>query len=262
MTFLPAIRFVFKASILFIPLTFIVACGGGVVGDPDNYVVVEDQTVIDLKKITLATVSTKRTVCVVIYDSAVNDNKIKGVTVIGEKTLEPGEYTNVEVTLMRDSQESGETMYIELHDGSCASDSDTETTSSSVIAQGSVSAVSFFVAGSSVPYIESVDQTVSNVSLLHVKKVITNKSSWLVVYRYDATAENGIGERIGFQLVEQGHSSDVAISLSETLENADELVVALHENKEVLSDENFDAANDALIDGMISEILTITVSEA
>ena len=68
----------------------LIACGGGVAGDVNNFVVVDDQSVINLKEIEIAKVNIDRTVCVVIYDATGVLGEMKGDVVLGEKKMKIG----------------------------------------------------------------------------------------------------------------------------------------------------------------------------
>lgn len=250
------LRGIFRSMVALFASLLLVACGGGVTGDANNFVVVDDQTVVELNQITLAKASVDREVCVVIFEQDQITNGV-GTIVIGEKTLEPGEHENVIVPLLRESK-NNESMYAELHEGSCASDTDTETTSDVVITQNTVSAVQFIITRSTVPYIDVNPQSIANV--FNVTKVVADQSSWIVVHRYDANAENTLGDVVGYQLIPAGHASDVKVTLQEGLENTEELIVALYLNSNVVTEEDFLPVEDVLIEATISSIIEVGIN--
>ncbi|HFE38432.1 MAG TPA: hypothetical protein ENK06_08460 [Gammaproteobacteria bacterium] len=237
----------------------LVACGGGVTGDANNFVVVEDQTLVNLQEITIASAKLERTLCVVIYDSSILFPNKKGMDVIGEKTLEAGEYSDIKVALFRESH-NNESMFVELHEGACASDSDVTQTADSIVTQGAISAVRFIAGYSTEPFVAAEEQTVNIRNEIIVKKIVSNGSAWVVLHRYDADAENGLGEIVNFQpSVTEGHHSNVAIGLERPLTAKDDFVVTLYANVVELSreEDRFDQANDALIPGAISAPFTV-----
>ena len=240
--------------VTFFASMLLVACGGGVTGDANNFVVVDDQTVVELSQINLKRANVDKTVCVVIYDlNQITDDV--GTTVIGEKTLEPGDYENVTVPLFRESKDN-ESMFAELHEGSCALDSEVETTSDVVITQNTVSAVRFIITRSTAPYIEVNPQTITNI--FNVTKVVAGQSSWLVVHRYDV--ENTLGDVVGYQLIEPGHMSDVKVTLQEGLADTEELIVALYSNSNVVTEDDFLPEEDVLIDLSITSKVEVGVN--
>lgn len=256
------LKMVFRSAVIFSASMLLIACGGGVTGDKNNFVVVDDQTVLYLDQITLSKASIDQTVCVVIYDSIlrVDDVVVIGDTVIGELTLEPGEYDeddNVIVSLQRDSEDQ-ESMFVELHEDACAGDKGSLVTSDVVITQDAVSAVQFIVTRSTTPFVKVSGQSIRNI--FNVTKVVADQPSWLVVHVYDATADNMLGDIAGYQLVDAGHESNVSIALREGLENQEELIVALYANTNEISEEDFLPQEDVLNISTITQKVDVEIS--
>ena len=250
------LKVIFRSIVILFASLLLIACGGGVTGDANNFVVVDDQTVVDLNQISLSKASVEQTVCVVIYELDPITNGV-GTMVIGEKTLQQGDHENVIVPLLRESK-NNEAMFAELHEGSCASDTDAEATSDVVITQNTVSAVQFIVTRSTAPYIEVNPQSIANI--FNVSKVVASQSSWLVVHRFDADAENTLGDVVGYQLIATGHASDVNVTLQEGLSETEEFVVALYLNSNELIEEDFLPAEDVLVDSSVSEKVDVGIN--
>ncbi len=247
-------KMVFRLLVLILTSLLLVACGGGVTGDADNFVVVDDQVVVNLKEITLTKASVKQTVCVVVLNSSIIDGS-KGSLVLAEKTLEEGEYNDLKVSLSRESKDN-ESMYVELRAGACGDEAGGTVTSDVLISQGSVSAVEFMLTRSTEPFVEANDQTMSNVggNAVMIHKVIANSSFWLVVHRVDETQANNLGDILGYQLVSVGHSSAVRVALMTELTSNTQMTATLYSNTVdvALEDEDFDEFADVLVMGVFS----------
>jgi len=242
------------------------ACGGGVTGDANNFVIINDQTVLELNQITLTEVNVDRELCVVIYESHELFENTKGTTVLGELTVRPDDdnKTNVVMPLMRESK-NNESMFAELHEGACAGDNGVEETSDIVITQDSVSAVHFIVKRTITPHIRVSSQSITKANLFNVSKIVVNQSSWVVVHRYDENIDNKLGEVIGYQLVEYnsidaGHLNSVEIRLQEGLASSEELIVALYTNHVEVSEEDFIPSEDVLIESALSERVDVEIN--
>lgn len=263
MTYL-SLKLILRSSALVCASMLLIACGGGVTGDANNFVVVDDQTVVELNQITLSKATVDRTVCVVIYEMDQITSGV-GTTVIGEKTLNQGDYENIVMPLLRESKDN-ESMFAELHEGSCASDSEVDVTSDVVITQNTVSAVQFAVTRSTVPFVKISSQIVLNESL-KVLKVVANKPSWIVVHRFDESVDNRLGEIVGHEFVEPGHVNEVSILLrmfskGSGVRNPDELIVALYEDNDQISNDDFDETVDVLLDATLSTKIEINVTKS
>lgn len=249
----------FRLATLISVSLLLVACGGGVTGDADNFVVIDDQVVVNLKEITLTKASVKQTVCVVVLNSSIIDGS-KGSLVLAEQTLEVGEYKDLTISLSRESNDN-ESMYVELRAGACGDATGATVTSDVLISQGSVSAVAFMLTRSTEPFVEANDQIMSNVggNAVVINKVIANSSSWLVVHRVDETQSNNLGDIMGYQLVDAGHTSAVRVALMTELTSDTQLTVTLYSNTVgvALEEEDFDEPADVLVMDVFS---TFTVS--
>jgi len=245
---------------------WLLACGGGTDGNKllgddsaNNIIVIGDQTVVDLKKITLSNVTLEQNVCVAIYEAVAGNASSMSNKVIGDKTLTAGQYNNEIIELDREILD-GEMLFAQMHEGSCKGDDGVIETSSVVISQNSVAAVGFKIERSTVPYVQAENQEAANLYQIDVEKVIAESSAWLVAHYFDSQAADNLGGIAGYQLVDSGHSSDVSIFLNYGLEDGDEIVIALYENAFVTADEDFNDAEDILVSNSISETLSIKVS--
>jgi len=255
-----------RVAIIALAPLYLIACGGGVTGDSDNFITLKDQTAVELNEINIANVTLNTNVWVVIYEQ---DSLLerKGDKVLGQRPLASGEYDNVTVTLDRDVTH-GEILYAELRrdDGNVGV---YEPSIDSVISQSATTAASFVVNYSTIPYIAVNDQQISSAgnNTIQVKKVISVNAAWLVAYRYDANAKNNIGGRVGYQPirhVEESvlpiHQSKVNIGLEVTLSAGDQLIIVLYEDK-VVDDGGFSKEDDILLmnvdDTIMSARMTI-----
>lgn len=241
------------------------ACGGGVVGNANNYVVIDDQTVIHLDEITLSEVNLNQTVCLVVFNSSVLGHDIKGNTLVGEKTLLSGNSTEMKMQLLRDVK-THESLFAELREGPCGEESGETVTSSEIVAQGSVDATRFTVTRSTVPYIEVVSQTLSRVggNAVSVNKVISDRSAWLVAHRHAESQDienqaSFFGEILGYQLINVGHSEGVKVSLMAELSVSTDVVIVLYSNESQDElDEDFDSNVDLRLNNVLPVIITVT----
>ena len=247
--------FLLSASLL------LVACGGGVTGDSKNFIVVKDQSVINLNAITISEVHVDQTVCIVIYENLDAVMPLQGGVVLAKSTVLKGDYSDLELQLGKESLD-GEVMFAELHQGACDDDSGV------VITQvGGSPSLDFIVTRSTTPYID-VKVKDGDVQLLDekliVKKIVANKPTWVVVHHYDSETEV-LGDVVGSVLVQAGHydsyahNKDIEIDRSVSIslqiarqgkgngvEDGDELIVALYEDN--VEFEAFDLSKDSLIE--------------
>ncbi len=240
------------AIIALVPL-YLIACGGGITGDSNNFITVKDQSVVELNELNIANATLNTNAWIVIYEQ---DSLLerKSDKVLGQRMLNPGEYDNVTVTLDRDVTH-GEMLYAELR----RDDGDVgvyEPNIDSVISQSATTAASFAVSYSTVPYIAAVDQQISSAgdNTIQIKKVISLSAAWLVAYRYDESAENNFGDFVGRQQIrhEEGsilpiHQSKVKVGLGVTqLSAGDQLILVLYEDK-IVDDGGFSIEEDSLV---------------
>ena len=239
-------------GVCILPLTLI-ACGGGVTGDANNYIVVEDQTLIDLNKVQIAEVSLKDAAWIVIYQSRGPQNaQGNSSDIIGHKSLDTGSYGPVEVDLDRDIND-GELLYAELRqDSGVIGEFDPQT--DPLITQNAVTSVSFLVNSMKTAYLDAGTGEIHKNSLI-VKKVIAEKQSWLVLRNYSESASDHIGNDIlAMTKLEQGNYSDLALDLVQTgkgqaaLNVGEKAVLALYENTTYSEqDDTFDPVSDTLV---------------
>jgi len=241
-----------RITIIALAPLYLIACGGGVTGDSDNFITVKDQSVVELNEINIANTMLNTNAWIVIYEQ---DSLLerKGDNALAQRSLTSGEYENVTIMLNRDVAH-GEVLYAELRrdDGNVGV---YEPNIDSVISQSATTAASFVVNYSTIPYIAADDQQISSAgnNTIQVKKIISVNAAWLVAYRYDENAENNIGERVGYQPIrhlEESvlaiHQSKVNIGLETTLSAGDELIIVLYEDK-VVDDGGFSKEEDILV---------------
>jgi len=254
-----------KIIIVTLAPLYLIACGGGVTGDPDNFITVNDQEVIELNEITIASATLTTDVWIVIYEQ---DSLLarKADKVIGMHSLSSEAHENIVVSLDRDVKH-GEILYAELRrdDGIVG---EYEPNIDSIITQSATAAASFVVNYSTTLYVAAVNQAVSTVmgNTLQIKKVISNVPAWVVAYRYDSKADNGLGEKVGHQRIRHEESSTLPIHQSKTLlglEKAvisgEEIVFVLHADT-IVDNGDYSVDEDAflLLDGaLVSTQITI-----
>jgi hypothetical protein len=244
---------IFKAIILGLLPFFLIACGGGVTGDAKNYIVVEDQTLIDLNKVEISEVKLEEPAWIVIYEST-GPQQVQGDAnhVVGKKSLSAGEYDSIEVPLERNIV-NGELLYAELRKDAGVIEKFEPETQDTVISQTSINSVSFLVYLSDEPYI-NIGSGEIHKSKIIVSKVITNRSSWMVAYAFDENAVNNLGSILSIRKLEPGHHQDVELAFNlegksaASLSDGDRVLIALHENTvDTSTDDSFDIENDPLV---------------
>ncbi len=253
---------IIAGSLLFVTLLALAACGGGVVGDDKNYIIVKDQTVIYLDEVVIENVVADQNLLIVIYDESGVLPNTKSVTELGFVAVSAGDYQDVVVKLNKDIA-NNETLYAELRiDQGIIGEFD----SADPLVVQAVSAISFGVIKSTDPYLEiwldevglvtvvspkktpsskplaggAVNYPVLKNTRIDVKKVIAAEDAWLVVFRVNVDSTEFV---IGFDKLDAGHDSDFAISLNGTLSSADQIKVGLY-NVSNPSSSSFDAALD------------------
>lgn len=245
---------IFKAIILSLLPFLLIACGGGVTGDAKNYIVIEDQSLIDLNKVIVSEVKLEDDAWIVIYEST-GPQQVQGDTthILGYKFLSAGEYDSVEVALENRSVVHGELLYAELRkDGGVLEQFEPEG-QDTVISQNAVNSVSFLVYFSDEPYLNVGSGEIHKNEII-VSKAIANRQSWVIAYAFDENAENNLGSILAIQKLESGHHQNVKLALNlegksvASLVDGDTLLIALHENAiDNPIDDTFDPENDALV---------------
>jgi len=241
------------------------ACGGGVTGDDENFIVVNDQTSIHLDEILIESAVLDRDAIVVIYASNALIQNAKTNLILGTKFLEKGQHENVVVKLERDLLDN-ETVYAELRaDNGVVGD--LELNIDTVIAQSTRTSIAVNVIHSTVPYLEAfTDESGKYVAIdpesVVMNKVVTNGSSWLVVHENNS---GELGEVKGNQLVGKGHSSKVDISLNpkRSLTDNEKIFVVIYKNVVESENDGFDIEEDELllVDGLEVKVsLDVTIN--
>ena len=228
-------------------MLMLVACGGGVVGDDSNFIIVKDQTIIHLDEVTIESVTVDRNVIVVIYEANPLIQNAKTNTVLGYTALSAGQYNDVKIQLKRDASDN-ETFYAELREDNGTIGMLERNGVDTIISQSSISAISFGVMYSQAPYLEaSLNEDNKYIASsrfpqrIDLKKVIATNSVWLVVHRNNNGSPGAI---LGYQKVDTGHHSDVSIWLQNALSDGDQLIIVMHENAEDSINDNFDVNTD------------------
>lgn len=226
------------SSIAFLYMLLLTSCGGGVVGDDKNFIVVKDQSLIYLNEVVIESVTADQNVLILVYAENPVLPNVKSNRPLGFTPVAAGEYDNVIVKLERDVTDS-ETFFVELRVNK--GDLDEFDGADTIINQLTANAVSFGVARSTDPFIEAwVDaaheHSVSSLaqmtnsakpfagsgtqyiipadSRIDLKKVITNENSFLAVHRVNADSSTDL---VKSQLFEKGHYSEMVIDLGEKL---------------------------------------------
>ena len=241
---------VMKIIGIFVLPLMLIACGGGVTGTSDNYIVVNDQVVSYLKQVEIADVSLKEPAWVVIYQSRWPQNTQGGASdIIGETRLAAGTTGPIDVTLDRDVVD-GELLYAELRQDTGG---DFDVAVDPLITQNAVTSVSFLVHHQTTASLDPGTGEIHKNSLI-VKNVTAETQSWLVLYTYSQTAPNHIGSKILATKIEKGQHSDQVLDLSAVgvgknqpalPADGENVVLALYENTD--QGDSFDANTDALV---------------
>ena len=93
---------IFKLLIINALSLMLIACGGGTAGNSNNYIVVENQTLVNLKQVQISEAKLEAPAWIVIYEST-GPLEVQGDVnhIIGIKLVEAGEFNDVEVPLDR-----------------------------------------------------------------------------------------------------------------------------------------------------------------
>jgi len=243
----------FRSALLCLLPLLLIACGGGVTGDANNYVVVEKQTLINLNEVQVTEVKLEESAWVVIYQST-GPQQLQGGSddIIGVKSLDAGEYGPVAVELDRDVVD-GELLYAELRKDAGLVGQFEPLGLDTVISQSATTAASFFVYLSEEPFLNLGSGEIHNNNFI-VDKVVTRNQNWIVAYTYDEDAENNLGTLVSFHKLEPGHHRNVELALNLggksgiDLAVGNKLVIALYENTVDEADEDsFDSVNDEIV---------------
>jgi len=244
---------------------FLIACGGGVTGDPDNFIAVNDQDLTELNKINIDNIETNQKVWIVIYESGLNNSMSDKI--IGKQLVEGGQFQDVSIELDRDVLDS-ELLYAQLRsDGDNNEMLDVGVNSQdNVISQSSLSAVSFIVRHSTDPFLAISDQSLKHAfDDLIVEKVVAASPSWIVIHRFDDEKENNLGEIVGHEFVPQGHSSNLHIPTmgNRTGLSDEKVIVVLYRNVTPIADDLFDKDQDVPVElngAQLSQIIDIQIT--
>jgi len=239
-----------KIIVIVSAVKLLIACGGGVTGDAENFITVNDQTLVNLDTITISSASLQQSVWVVIYEA--DQLGSKSDVILGKKSLSADEYENITISLDRDVN-NHETFYAELRKDSGLIGIYEPDTLDSVISQSAVTAISFTASFSTTPYISVRDQEIFENSIT-VSKVVSDQSAWLVAHRYDENSANNLGESVGHQKIAESngkyplHSANEIIGVGASQLNAGEvLMIALYDNANDVEGDNFNQQEDNLI---------------
>jgi len=241
----------FTWAVILLAILSMSACGGGVVGDSNNYFIVKDQTLINLDEITIESVSLDQNAIIVLYSASVVSDNSKSNNIVGFKALSEGEYENIVIRL--DSIASNnQTFFAELRADNGNIGELELNGIDTLITQSATSSVSFGVVYSSVPYLSAFvnnenQYVTSNIEEIVLKKVISAEPTWLVIFRND---EGELGAEMGYQFLDAGHYSKVAIRINprQQLMNEQSVIVKMYKDVDKLTTQ-FDSISDELITG-------------
>ena len=233
--------------LMIVLLSVLTACGGGVVGDDKNFIIVKDQTVTHLSEVVIETADVERNAIIVIYaekeDAALQVPEKDSV--LGYAAIVAGQHQNIRVQLNRKTL-SNETLFAELRADNGIVGELESVSIDAVISDSGITDISFGVMHAEI-HLEIVEEDLgyyvtSKSEQIDLREVIADGNSWIVVHRNE---DGRLGQVMGYQYLAAG--TKIILNPKSYLKNGDKVTVALYSNTNEIAEDNFDQAEDVLL---------------